>query len=51
MKPDFECHANTRLSPANFTFEILNSKIGGFSVLRLYDIDLDVENPVCNAGS
>ena len=51
MKPDLECHANTRFSPANFTFEILNSKIDGFSEFRSYDIDLDVENPVCSAGS
>ena len=32
INPDFACHANTRFSPANFTFEILNSNIEGFSI-------------------
>ena len=51
INPDFGCHANTRFSPANFTFEMLNSNIDGFSELRSYEIVFAVEKPVCNAGS
>ena len=51
MKPDFGCHANTLLSPANFTLEMLNSYDDGMSNLKSYNEVLVVAKPDWRAGS
>jgi len=51
MKPDLECQANTLLSPANLTFEILNLYTEGLSVFKSYDEVFVVAKPDWRAGS